>query len=274
MREPVDPDVDLHVPAQRSELSWPTIAVISAGGVAGSLVRYGLGVLFPSAPGFPWTTLAINVTRMPADRRPDGGHHRDLVGARLGAALLGVGVLGGYTTFSTYIVDIGLLFDGGAPGKPWSICWSPRCWRWPPCGRGRRRPGGSDGGEDPVTGPLAALLVAAGRGGRRAAALPAPTGTSSRGTTACSRGGRSGSTSRGRRCWGSWSRCPPTARCWRWRGPGSAGPSRPIRRSATRRCGCSRKGPGPAAVANVVASIAGGLGAGVGGMLLARALTG
>ncbi|WP_061299772.1 fluoride efflux transporter FluC [Herbidospora cretacea] len=115
MREPVDPDVDLHVPAQRSELSWPTIGAISAGGVAGSLVRYGLGVLFPSAPGFPWTTLAINVTGCL------------LIGVLMVAIteiwsappwvrpLLGVGVLGGYTTFSTYIADVGLLFDGGAP---------------------------------------------------------------------------------------------------------------------------------------------------------------
>ncbi|GLX99019.1 CrcB family protein [Herbidospora sp. NBRC 101105] len=92
-----------------------TLAVIAAGGVAGSLLRYGLGVLFPSAPGFPWTTLFINVTGCL------------LIGVLMVAVteiwaapswvrpLLGVGVLGGYTTFSTYVADIGLLVAGDAP---------------------------------------------------------------------------------------------------------------------------------------------------------------
>ncbi|WP_231515363.1 fluoride efflux transporter FluC [Herbidospora cretacea] len=89
--------------------------MIAAGGVAGSLLRYGLGVLFPSAPGFPWTTLFINVTGCL------------LIGVLMVAvteiwaapswvrSLLGVGVLGGYTTFSTYVADIGLLVTGDAP---------------------------------------------------------------------------------------------------------------------------------------------------------------
>lgn len=92
-----------------------TLAVIAAGGVAGSLLRYGLGVLFPSAPGFPWTTLFINVTGCL------------LIGVLMVAVteiwtapswvrpLLGIGVLGGYTTFSTYVADIGLLVAGDAP---------------------------------------------------------------------------------------------------------------------------------------------------------------
>lgn len=91
-----------------------TLAVIAAGGVAGSLLRYGLGVLFPSAPGFPWTTLFINVTGCL------------LIGVLMVAVteiwtapswvrpLLGIGVLGGYTTFSTYVADIGLLVAGDA----------------------------------------------------------------------------------------------------------------------------------------------------------------
>ncbi|GAB1821395.1 fluoride efflux transporter FluC [Herbidospora sp. RD11066] len=115
MHEPVDPDVDLHVPAQRGEVSWSTIGVISAGGVAGSLVRYGLGVLFPSAPGFPWTTLAINVTGCLLIGVLMVVITEIWAAPPLVRPLLGVGVLGGFTTFSTYIVDIGLLVAGDAP---------------------------------------------------------------------------------------------------------------------------------------------------------------
>ncbi|MGW4958309.1 fluoride efflux transporter CrcB [Nonomuraea sp. NPDC004186] len=116
---PVDADVDLHVLTQRVELRrapWTTLAVISLGGVLGALARYGLGVAFPRPPaGFPWATFAINVAGClligvlmvaiteiwdaPAWVRP----------------LLGVGVLGGFTTFSTYIVDVGQLLMAGAP---------------------------------------------------------------------------------------------------------------------------------------------------------------
>ena len=106
----VDPDVDLRVPRQRRELRgapWPVLAAISAGGVIGALARYGLSTAFPHAPGaFAWATLAINVTGCL------------LIGIlmvlitetwevhRLVRPFLGVGILGGFTTFSTYIVDI------------------------------------------------------------------------------------------------------------------------------------------------------------------------
>jgi len=107
---PVDADVDLHVPAQRTELSpsaAPVLAAISAGGVCGALARYGLAAAWPHPPGgFAWATLVTNVsgsfligvlmvivTEVVAHRR-------------LVRPFLGVGVLGGYTTFSTSVVDV------------------------------------------------------------------------------------------------------------------------------------------------------------------------
>ncbi|MGO9144024.1 MAG: fluoride efflux transporter FluC [Streptosporangiaceae bacterium] len=90
--------------------------MISAGGVMGALARYGLSAAFPHAPGsFDWVTLWINVTGCA------------LIGAlmvlisevreahRLARPFLGVGVLGGFTTFSTYIVDIQKSITAGAP---------------------------------------------------------------------------------------------------------------------------------------------------------------
>lgn len=115
----VDPDVDLHVPAQRAELRpspWPVLGAISAGGVIGALARYGAGLAWPTAPGgFPVATLVVNVTGCL------------LIGALMvvvtGVAprwpllrpFAGVGVLGGYTTFSTSVVDIHRTASAGAP---------------------------------------------------------------------------------------------------------------------------------------------------------------
>ncbi|MGW1762732.1 fluoride efflux transporter FluC [Streptomyces sp. NPDC002073] len=114
----VDPDVDLHVPAQRAEPRAPVLAAVSAGGVLGALARYGLGLLWPAAPGaFPWTTLGINVAGCALI-----GVLMVLVGGGgrwahpLVRPFLGTGVLGGFTTFSTYAVDFARLLDRGAAG--------------------------------------------------------------------------------------------------------------------------------------------------------------
>jgi len=116
--DPVDPDVDLHVAAQRAELALHPALVLGAiavGGVLGGEARYALTVAFPDGTGVPWTTLGINVAGclvmgvlMVAVRR---------AGARLPLLrpFAGVGVLGGFTTFSAYAVGIQRLLAGGAP---------------------------------------------------------------------------------------------------------------------------------------------------------------
>jgi len=112
---PVDSDVDLHVDAPVSR-PWPVLLAISAGGVAGALARDGVTTAWPHpASGFPWSTFTINVSgclligvlmAIVTEVVP----HRRLV-----RPFLGVGVLGGYTTFSTYIVDIHRTASAGAP---------------------------------------------------------------------------------------------------------------------------------------------------------------
>jgi fluoride exporter len=117
---PTDPDVDLHVPAERAELCpspIPVLAAISAGGVLGALARYGLSTAWPHGPtGFPWATWTINVSgcfligvlmTLITHRWP---HHR------LTRPFFGVGILGGYTTFSTSVVDVQQLAAHGAAG--------------------------------------------------------------------------------------------------------------------------------------------------------------
>jgi CrcB protein len=108
---PTDPDVDLHVARHRVELRRGTaslLAAIAAGGVIGATARYGLSVAWPhhQPGGFPWATFVTNVSGclligvlMVLITEAWTAH-------RLVRPFLGVGVLGGYTTFSTYAVDI------------------------------------------------------------------------------------------------------------------------------------------------------------------------
>jgi CrcB protein len=94
----------------------PVLLAISAGGVLGALARHGLSTAWPhQATGFPWATWLINVTgsfligvlmALIALRRPT---------ARLIRPFWGVGVLGGYTTFSTSVVDVRQGVAHGAP---------------------------------------------------------------------------------------------------------------------------------------------------------------
>jgi CrcB protein len=86
----------------------PTVlAAVALGGVAGSLGRYAVGLAFPHADGaFPSATLLVNVSGAFAmgllvaflvDR--PGAHP-------LARPVVGVGVLGGWTTFSALAVDV------------------------------------------------------------------------------------------------------------------------------------------------------------------------
>ncbi|HKT02647.1 MAG TPA: CrcB family protein [Rugosimonospora sp.] len=109
--------VPLATPAARHRPQWTVLAAISTGGTLGALGRYGIGLALPTrATAFPWATLLINATGCLLI-----GALMVLVsdvwaGRRLVRPFFGVGVLGGYTTFSTYVVDIQRLVDRGAPG--------------------------------------------------------------------------------------------------------------------------------------------------------------
>ena len=119
---PAATEVAAPTPARRDTIRraarrtpWAVLAAVSIGGALGSLARYGLGVAFPTPTGgFPWTTFAVNVSGclligvlMVLVTEVWGGR-------RLVRPFLGTGVLGGYTTFSTYVVDIQRLVDAHA----------------------------------------------------------------------------------------------------------------------------------------------------------------
>ncbi len=100
-----DPDVDLGVAAQRSELRdhAPILAVITAGGILGALARYQTQLWWPALPGrFDWAIFTVNVTGCLII-----GAFMVLVAEIWSAHPLlrpffATGILGGFTTFSAY----------------------------------------------------------------------------------------------------------------------------------------------------------------------------
>ena len=94
-----------------------SLALVAAGGCAGTLVRAALEHAWPAAPGhLPTTTLAINVVGALVLGLLLGSLGKQRPRLRLA---LGTGVLGGLTTHSTFILESHrLLASGGAAGRP------------------------------------------------------------------------------------------------------------------------------------------------------------
>ena len=85
------------------------------GGAIGAMARYAIDVAADSAAlAQPWATLAVNVVgcalmgALVSYVLAHPGRHR------LWRPFLGVGVLGGFTTFSAFAADVVLLADAGA----------------------------------------------------------------------------------------------------------------------------------------------------------------
>jgi fluoride exporter len=91
------------------------LAAVAAGGGIGSVVRYLLSAAFPAGHGFPWAIFAVNVS---------GCFLLGLLMVyllevwpprRFLRPFLAIGLLGGYTTFSTYAGGVMTLLIGHAP---------------------------------------------------------------------------------------------------------------------------------------------------------------
>lgn len=105
------PGVGVRPEGRSGRLRWAVLGVIALGGGLGGLARYVLGVWAPTPPGaFPWTTFAVNVSGCALIGvlmllATDLLHHRPLL-----RPFLGVGFLGGYTTFSFHVLEARQLF--------------------------------------------------------------------------------------------------------------------------------------------------------------------
>lgn len=91
-------------------------AAVAVGGAVGSLARWGIGHALPSSP-FPTATFVTNLVGSFAlgivlvagevIGRHQGHHHRrQRWWVRLWRPMMATGVLGGFTTFSTFVLEL------------------------------------------------------------------------------------------------------------------------------------------------------------------------
>src|SRR5687768_10976464 len=103
----------------------PNLLLVMLGGAAGAGLRYEAGRLSLRffGPGFPWATLIVNLL---------GGLLIGLLAGWLLAGeveqrpvwmLVGVGLLGGFTTFSAFSFDLFLMLERGQIGT--ALAYSP-----------------------------------------------------------------------------------------------------------------------------------------------------
>ena len=92
------------------------LLVVAAGGAIGASLRHlvGLASLRLIGPAFPWGTLTVNIVGSFAM-----GVFIELLARRVGASselrlFIATGILGGFTTFSAFSLDVAVLWERGA----------------------------------------------------------------------------------------------------------------------------------------------------------------
>lgn len=95
----------------------PSLLLVMLGGAVGAGARHlaGRALLALLGPGFPWGTLGVNLIGGLLMGVLAGGLVR-FGGAEQTRLLLGVGVLGGFTTFSAFSLDTVVMIERGDVG--------------------------------------------------------------------------------------------------------------------------------------------------------------
>jgi CrcB protein len=102
------------------------VLAVAVGGVLGALARYAVSVAVPhdQPAAWPWATFVVNllgclvlgVVLDVVDARTPRWRDAGLARARLARPFLAGGILGGFTTFSTFSLEAARMVDAGAAG--------------------------------------------------------------------------------------------------------------------------------------------------------------
>ena len=125
-RLPLDPDQPERREPARPHAGFEAAAVVAAGGAAGAALRYGLTLALPLGPAaFPLATLLINaggsgllglLLEVVVERAPAWSRRAVML-----RHLLGVGLLGALTTYSTFAVDVDLALRRRPATAVWDV---------------------------------------------------------------------------------------------------------------------------------------------------------
>jgi len=92
-------------------MSGQAIIWVALGGALGAVGRYLVGLSLKTASGFPWATMSINILGSLLMGLVIGWLSRQNGGSDALRLFVAVGILGGFTTFSTFSMDLFTLLE-------------------------------------------------------------------------------------------------------------------------------------------------------------------
>ena len=92
-------------------MSGQAIIWVALGGALGAVGRYLVGLSLKTAFGFPWATMSVNILGSLLMGLVIGWLSRQNGGSDALRLFVAVGILGGFTTFSTFSMDLFTLLE-------------------------------------------------------------------------------------------------------------------------------------------------------------------